>query len=168
MTLPFDRGAKQPSPRDENDSKNFAANLRRVLTWAGITKSLTDVLTRWPTLEAPDLMEGWELRTGIQMIILVIIIDELHPTVLTPGQSVRQNMFSSPVHCPKGVTYPSCMRCICKWHWNACKLSKMSRQPSLSQRMVPSSRTRPKRLGSSWRVGVVPVSLARGRLVGGD
>lgn len=46
-------------------------------------------------------MESWELRTGIEMLVFVIVVGELYPTVLAPNQSVGQNTLSTPIHRPK-------------------------------------------------------------------
>ena len=71
-------------PRDGNDSRNSAGNpLRITLIRIAITRSVDEPLTRGFIIKTLDLVEGWEFRTRVEMIIFVVIVDEPRPAQFT-------------------------------------------------------------------------------------
>lgn len=106
-----------------------------------ITKDATIVFTRWLAPQAPDVMEGWELRAGIEVIIFVVIVCEPCSSVHTYliCQTQDNQYFNS--HRER-TTYPSSMRCMRVWLKKSFELGKIAKQPSLVQGTGPSSRTR--------------------------
>lgn len=59
------------------------------INMSGHYEVLCDVLTRRLTPKARDFVGGPKFRTGPEVPVLVVVVNERYPTKLTSSQSVR-------------------------------------------------------------------------------